>query len=535
MEIIHTPVLVIGSGVAGGITALCLADAGIPVVLATKARDPHECNTFYAQGGIVYRGEDDSPRLLAEDILRAGSHQNRAEAVHLLASEGPTAVERLLLERLNVPFDRTSNGDLARTLEGGHSRPRIIHATDATGRAIHIALLNALRDHPRITLLTAHMAAMLVRTADATACAGALFWVESEARWRLVMAGATVLATGGLAALYARTTNPPGTLGDGMAMAHALGATLADLEFVQFHPTAFAAPNAPAFLISEAVRGAGARLLNDEGDAFMARYAPRWRDLAPRDVVARAIFTEMQRRGLPHVWLDLASVMPPERIRERFPTITETCATYGVDITREPIPVAPAAHYTCGGVVADAWGRTNVPHLYAVGEVACTGLHGANRLASTSLLEGVVWGARVAHHLTQERPRPPAHLHIPEMPHGTSPSTHEAETLLEHIHALMWQHVGLVRTSAGLHHAVETFARLRKEAASMYHESHPSLATIRTWHAATAAFLVAHAALNNTQSVGCHIRLESEEMEVAWHKEVPTTPTPQPKSVGVQS
>lgn len=515
METLHTPVLVIGSGVAGGITALCLADAGVPVVLATKARDPHECNTFYAQGGIVYRGEDDSPRLLAEDIMRAGSHHNRPTAVHLLAAEGPAAVERLLLERLGVPFDRTPDGALARTLEGGHSRPRIIHATDATGRAIHIALLNAVRAHPRITLLTGHIAAALVRTAEGDACAGALFWVERETRWRLVVAGATVLATGGLAALYARTTNPPGTLGDGIAMAHALGAELADLEFVQFHPTAFAAPHAPAFLISEAVRGAGARLLNEAGEAFMARYAPEWRDLAPRDVVARAIYTEMQTRGLPHVWLEIASVMPPERIRARFPTIATACAEYGVDITREPIPVAPAAHYTCGGVVADEWGRTSVPRLYAVGEVACTGLHGANRLASTSLLEGVVWGARVAQHLVEKRPRPPARIRPTETPVGATADADAANALLEQIRALLWRNVGLVRTRTGLQQAVETLARLRKEAASMYHTHDPAPETIRLWHAATAAWLVATAAWRNEQSLGCHVRLEDEELEVA--------------------
>jgi L-aspartate oxidase len=512
-EQLHTPALVIGCGIAGGTAALQLADAGLPVVVIGAADDPHATNTWHAQGGIVYRGRDDRAAWLVEDILLAGAGANRHAAVRLLARKGPRLVEQVLLERLGVAFDREADGALALTLEGGHRCPRIIHVADATGQALQRALIDALRSHPRVTLLSGQVAAALLTTPDRRACAGALCWDGAAQQWRLIVAGATVLATGGLAAIYRRSSNPPAAVGSGIALAAAVGARLADLEYIQFHPTALALPDAPAYLISEAVRGAGARLINDVGEPFMERYAPQWRDLAPRDVVARAIASEMTARALPHVWLDLAGALPAEQIRQRFPTITACCATYGLDITSAPIPVAPAAHYTCGGVAVDTWGRTSLPGLYAVGEVAGSGLHGANRLASTSLLEGLVWGTRAAQHILYTRAAPPPYA-PPALPQGTAPPQPEVYAELRAcIGAIMERGVGLVRQAAGLRAALDQLSGLRQQVLLLYHTQHPNTALLRLRDAAESTVAVTQAALRNRHSRGCHYRSDAPAVD----------------------
>ena len=292
--------------------------------------------------------------------------------------------------------------------------PRILHVADYTGKAIEIALIKAVRSHPNITLLTGHTAVDLLTPAHHAldrhalyaplSCVGAYLFEQATGEVKRCMARKTILATGGLGQIFLRTSNPPGARGDGFAMASHAGARLINMEFVQFHPTTFHQDGAPNFLISEAVRGAGARLVLANGEPFMQRYAPEWKDLAPRDVVARSIHREMLSRGLTHVYLDLRSYIASEEILNHFPTIRESCLAHGVDIATDLVPVVPAAHYTCGGVWVDEWGRTTLEDLYAIGEVSCTGLHGANRLASTSLLEGLVWGHRAAADIVRTLP-----------------------------------------------------------------------------------------------------------------------------------
>ena len=418
-ELIETQVLILGSGVAGATTALELADRGISVVVATRAEEPAESNTYYAQGGIIYRGVDDTPDALAEDILRAGAGHSYPPAVRILAEEGPPAVDAVLIERAGVHFDRDASGALSFAREGGHTLARILHVADHTGEAIEVALARALEAHPKITLLTGHTAVDLLTPAhhaldrlniyEPLACVGAYLHDVETGQVKRVLAAKTVLATGGLGQIFLRTSNPVGSRGDGIAMAWNAGARLINLEFIQFHPTTFHKEGAPNFLISEAVRGAGARLVDGAGQPFMQHYAPEWKDLAPRDIVARSIHREMLSRGLTHVYLDLRTYVPRDEIVSHFPTIAERCREYGVDITRDLVPVVPAAHYSCGGVWTDEWGRSTLANLYAVGEVACTGLHGANRLASTSLLEGLVWARRAAEDIV--RCLPGARLH----------------------------------------------------------------------------------------------------------------------------
>ena len=351
-ECIETDVLILGCGVAGGTVALCLADAGIPVTLVTRAADPNDSNTNLAQGGIIYKGQEDSPGLLVEDILRAGAGHASRKAATLLAEEGPGLVERILLERLGVEFDRVADGALSLALEGGHSLPRIIHAADATGKAISTALVRALQAHPNVTLLVGHTAIDLLTPAHHSlnrldiyaplSCVGAYVLDQATGQVKRCVARHTVLATGGLGQIFLRTTNPAGARGDGMAIAYRAGARVINMEFVQFHPTTFFHPNAPHFLITEAVRGEGGRLVHANGTPFMQHYDAEWRDLAPRDVVARSIYHEMLSKDVPNVYLDLRSYIPEHRIREHFPTIYAECLKYGVDITRTSCPWSPA-------------------------------------------------------------------------------------------------------------------------------------------------------------------------------------------------
>ena len=515
-----TDVLVLGCGIGGGIAALALADAGVPVTVVTRTDGPTESNTRYAQGGIIYRGAGDSPDLLGEDILRAGAGLCHVPAVRITASEGPALVEHILIDRLGVPFDRDPAGALSLAREGSHSVARVAHVADATGQAIAAALVGALERHPGVSLLTAHTAVDLLTLARHSqdrrdvyapaACAGA--YVLDQAQGRVVCRPArhTILATGGLGQIFLRTSNPAGARGDGFAMARRAGARVINMEFVQFHPTTFFHGGASRFLISEAVRGAGARLVTADGRPFMDRYAPEWKDLAPRDIVARAIHHEMQSRDLPSVYLDLRSYLPADRIRERFPNIHRDCLAYGVDIARDLVPVVPAAHYACGGVWVDEWGRTGLDRLYAVGEVSCTGLHGANRLASASLLEGLVWGHRAARDILRDRADrgawEPGDMR-PWEDCGGAPAepTHLGEDAAT-IRRLMWSHVGLVRTSRGLDRAVSELRHLEREIRGFYAGARPTDELLGLRSSVQTARMVAEAARANPDSVGCHYR-----------------------------
>jgi L-aspartate oxidase len=517
---LSTEVLVLGCGIGGGVAALTLADAGVAVTVLTRAEGPTESNTRYAQGGVIYRGPGDSPDLLLTDILRAGAGHCHVPAARLVATEGPALVERILMDRVGVPFDRDAAGGLSLAREGSHAVARVAHVADATGQAISAALVGALQAHAGVRLLTAHTAVELLTAARhggdrasvyaPAACEGAYVLDQAGKGVLCARARHTILATGGLGQIFLCTSNPEGARGDGFAMARRAGVRLINMEFVQFHPTTFFHDGAARFLVSESVRGAGARLVTAEGRPFMERYAPEWKDLAPRDIVARAIHHEMRCHGLANVYLDLRSYLPAERIRQRFPNIYRDCLAYGVDMTRDLVPVVPAAHYACGGVWADLWGRTSLDRLYAVGEVSCTGLHGANRLASASLLEGLVWGYRAAHDILRDRAARPAAAPVDLRPweeRGAAPAEPallSADMLA--IKQIMWSHVGLVRTGRGLDRAVSELGHLERVIGDFYAGARLTDGLVGLQRAAETALTVAQAARANTESLGCHYR-----------------------------
>ncbi|HLJ66417.1 MAG TPA: L-aspartate oxidase [Chloroflexota bacterium] len=434
--------VVVGSGIAGLYAAL-LAAPRCRVVLVTKGA-LEESNTRYAQGGIaVALAPDDSPELHQRDTLAAGDGMCDPEQVALLTREAPDCIMDLLSR--GVPFDREGDA-LAGTLEAAHSRPRVLHAGgDATGMGIERTLAGALRG-AGVTVLEETLCTGLLTAGDS------VYGVEllGPSGRQSIVASAVLLATGGAGRLYARTTNPAVATGDGQAIAYLAGADLIDMEFVQFHPTALVLPGAPSFLISEAMRGEGGILRDRWGVAFMAAYHPD-RELAPRDVVARAIHQQMEATGVGHVYLDM-SHLPAERIERRFPTIVRFCRDHGIDPVKEPIPVAPAAHYIMGGVRTDGYGRTTLRGLVACGEVACTGVHGANRLASNSLLEGLVFARRavaaiLAGELDGTLDAEMFPIAGPSLPAGRPSLSSTARDELENI---MWRHAGLIRSRESL-------------------------------------------------------------------------------------
>ncbi len=522
-----TDVLIIGSGIAGASAALQLAqDPKRCITIITRELDPHESNTGYAQGGIVSRGLDDSADLLVEDILAAGAGASLPEAARILAEEGPVAVQKVLVDVAGIAFDRDEKDQLEWGQEAAHSRRRILHVGDGTGAAISHGLIAAVRQKPNIEWFTNATAVDLITyphhsrdpldTYKPIRCYGAYVFDRNRGAVHRTLASSTILATGGIGRIYRNTTNPPGARGDGLAMASRAGAQIINAEYMQFHPTTLAVPGAEGFLISEAVRGEGGILLTPKGQPFMEKYSPEWKDLAPRDVVSRAIHTEMLENNYSYVLLDIASHMSADAIRQRFPNIYATCLKVGIDITREPIPVVPAAHYFCGGVAVDEWGQTNIANLYAVGEVAATGLHGANRLASTSLLEGLVWGQRAAQHIEQRLCENP-----PVVPRGEEIPPWDESGLIDDrdpaliqgdmqtIQNIMWHYVGLVRSEDRLARAIRELRHLQNEIETFYRTTRLSDGLIGLRNAVEAALIVAQAAQHNRQSRGCHYRQDS--------------------------
>ncbi len=529
----HYPVLVIGTGIAGLSAAFSLARAGVRVLLVTKASDPSDCNTLWAQGGIIYRGVEDSPSRLVEDIIQAGAGLCNEEAVRFLAEEGPKVVRSILLDEVKVPFSTDREGELDLTQEGAHSVSRIIHAGDSTGRAIEIALLRRVREEPNITLATEltaidlltthhHPTEIQVRYRLANECVGAYLLDNRTNEVYSVFADYTILATGGVGQVYLHSTNTRHTIGDGVVMASRAGARIMNAEYVQFHPTALAHKRTNHFLISEALRGEGARLKNQGGEYFMERYAPELKDLAPRDVVTRAIVEEMTGRKEEFVWLDLANFYSGEEpIRERFPTIWEECRAIGIDIEREPIPVVPAAHYFCGGILVNTFGESTLERLYAIGETSCTGVHGANRLASTSLLEGLTWGffaaASIHEKLRAPSAAPAGRGAVDERIFGSIPDWNPAGnvnmedpalilqdwTTIQHT---MWNYVGIVRTVERLERAVADMRDLGSRLTKYYHEAAMSRDIVELFHGQNIAWIIANVAMKNPVSRGAHFR-----------------------------
>lgn len=522
MDDIQTHTLIIGSGIAGMAAALRLSDGPAHhITVITRAASADDSNSSWAQGGIVTRGLDDSPDLLVQDILNAGAGLSSPDAARLLADEGPDLVRSVLIERCGVKFDADEVGEPVYGLEAAHSTRRVVHVGDKTGAAIVAGMLDTMRQRSNVTLLTNHTAVDLITFPhhssdplaiyDPITCHGAYVLDRETQDVIRVLAGYVILATGGLGQIFRNTSNPRGSRGDGLAMAGRAGARIINMEYVQFHPTTLSVRGAPNALISEAVRGEGGALLTPHMEPFMHRYAPDWLDLAPRDVVARAIHMEMLEHGYDHVYLDIASKHPASFIRERFPQIAATCARYGIDITAEPIPVVPAAHYSCGGVLVDDWGRSNLDGLYAVGEVSCTGLHGANRLASTSLLEGLVWGDRAARHIAERRREPIDDARVPGWvyrgQHEPDPALIEGD--MTTIRNTMWHYVGLIRTT-------ERLARAQRELRHLWHEIEGFYRSVRVTdqlvglrNAVQVARMITFAASRNRSSRGSHYRADA--------------------------
>jgi L-aspartate oxidase len=488
--------LVIGAGVAGMRAAIELAEAGQVLVVAKDSL--RESSSEYAQGGIaVALSDEDEVELHEQDTLDAGDGLCYRPAVHTLVEEGPAAIEQLI--EWGAAFDREA-GRLAFTREGAHSRDRVLHAHgDSTGREIAQTLFRKAASLPNVTFQS-YAATIDLLLGDGVS--GASLWDGKSHSLQAVHARATLLATGGLGNVFRNTTNPEVATGDGVAMAYRAGAEIGDIEFVQFHPTALQLEGAPHFLLSEALRGEGAYLRNALGERFMERYHPM-KELAPRDVVARAIVTEMERTGATSVSLDLTH---RERgfVRTRFPRIYETCLRYGVDLEIQTAPVAPSAHYAMGGVHTDLDGRTSIPRLYAAGEAACTGVHGANRLASNSLLEGVVFGARAGRAMRQlTGTRFPAS--------GAAPaSTGTAATAAE-IRSLAWDRCGIVRDGAGLREACGWLT-----AAECRGPVPPEASETRNMH--EVVMLIARCALAREESRGAHFRLDYPQKMSAFQR-----------------
>jgi L-aspartate oxidase len=515
-------VLVIGAGIAGASVALRLAAAGRQVTVLAKT-PLNGSASAQAMGGIAAAvAPDDSPALHLEDTLVAGAGLCREATVRGVVERAPASIAWLIEQ--GVKFDHAGER-LDLTREGGHSRRRIVHAADATGRAVMAALARRLGEHPRIRLLQQHAAVELITGVDASApgglaCTGAHVLDEARGLLSMIHANHVVLATGGASGVYQVSTNVARPVGDGIALAWRAGCSVADLEMMQFHPTALRHPQADGWLVTEAVRGEGGRLLLPGGERFMLRHDPRG-ELAPRDVVARAIHTEMSAHRLEFVWLDISHI-GAERVRARFPNTWQRCMELGIDITQAPMPVAPAAHYSCGGIVTGGAGETEIAGLYAIGETAWTGLHGANRLASNSLLEGLVFGAAASAAILAEVPRGavPASAGAFALPRAVvkraGPTVRaEAQRLAQTIRHTMSREVGIVRHDRGLEAAAAMLEQCQasSEALFLRHGPGPELLELR--NLACVASLVTRSALLRHESRGAHYNADHPDSDPA--------------------
>jgi L-aspartate oxidase len=529
-------IIVVGAGAAGLYTALCIP-TDLKIGLITKETISLSASDW-AQGGIAAAiAPQDSPSFHVEDTIRAGVGLCDREAVEFLANKAPNCIQSLI--ELGVAFDRRDN-ELALTLEAAHSHNRVLHSADTTGRAVITTLTNQVLQRPNIHIIQQALALNLWLEPKTKRCQGISLFYQGRVTW--VKASAVILATGGGGQVFAQTTNPAVSTGDGVAMGWRVGALLRDLEFVQFHPTALTKPG--RFLISEAVRGEGAHLVDGEGRRFVFDYHPSG-ELAPRDIVSRAIFTHLQRTSedlaTACVWLDMRPI-PADRIRHRFPNIIKVCQHWGIDVFSELVPVAPAAHYWMGGIVTDLMNQTNIPGLFAVGETASTGVHGANRLASNSLLECIVFGAQ----MTQLKDEIEKHEHQEFDPvhHPLSFSLSESEwasqqECLENIRQtlprLVWENAGICREQSGMEVAIATVESWQKEIATLpisqfLHSLQPTQSAtlnlpdverqIRLWaetnNLLDIAYLILKSAAFRTESRGGHYRLDYPQLDPNW-------------------
>ncbi len=537
--------LVVGSGVAGCSAALVAAETyGIPVTLVYAGELPTDCNSYWAQGGIIYRNYDpasnDSAELLSQDVQRAGAGLCVEEAVWKLATEGPSRVRELLLNPescfADVPFQRNAeSGELECCLEASHAAPRIIYKADHTGKVITQHITAAALQHPLINIIPNSIVTNLLTStsSDGSACVGAMVLNKATGETSPIVApNGTLLASGGLGGIYKHSTNPMGfnALGSSVALAQRAGVNVTDLEYVQFHPTALYIPNENRYLLTEALRGEGAKLRDATGRAFATDFDPQG-ELAPRDVVARGVYEKLLENTEQHnVYLDI-SHRDPTWLQQRFPSIHKYLRSKNLDLTKDALPITPAAHYTCGGITTDLNGCTSLPGLYSAGEAARTGVHGGNRLASTSLLEGIVYGASVADYIGQHRShlleQSNTLLHTPStqtellqlkqqkrQPSNTNQIVSvnkRAEELLHQLKQCMWDHVGVVRTPKGLEQAMNELTDIHDEAHELLEILPNSIATIALRDACMAGQAVTQAAYSNRKSAGAHYIVTDEE------------------------
>ena len=533
MDVIESDFLIIGSGIAGLSYALKAAQHGAIAIVTKKERA--ESNTNYAQGGIAaVISSEDSVDLHIRDTLNAGAGLCHLKAVETMVQEGPARIQDLI--DWGTRFTTRKSGeppifDLGR--EGGHSVNRILHAGDLTGRELERALLQAVKENPRITVYENHLAVDLLtehqlgREAEERTerihCWGAYVLDAPTNRVKIFYAKATLLASGGCGQVYCNTTNPVIATGDGIAMAYRAGAMLANLEFNQFHPTALFHPQGNSFLISEAMRGFGGILRDKRGAAFMEKYHPM-KDLAPRDIVARAIDAELKKSGDKHVYLDVTH-LDADETKRRFPNIYQRCLELKLDITKEPIPVVPAAHYMCGGVVTDLDGRTSIMGLFACGEVACTGVHGANRLASNSLLEAIVFSQR-AYLSSVEYVKSQAKFRFPRIPAWSDEGTlnHEEWVLISHdreeVRSLMSSYVGIVRSDLRLERALRRILLIAKEVENFYKRTKVTEGLLELRNIVAVAQLIVRCAKYRKESRGLHYTTDHPETDdTRWKKD----------------
>ncbi|MDA8100610.1 MAG: L-aspartate oxidase [Nitrospiraceae bacterium] len=516
LEQLSTDFLIIGGGVAGLRAAIELARNGEVIVVTKDA--PLESSTEYAQGGVaVVLSDEDEIEIHFEDTIRAGDGLCIRKSVGTLVEEGPMRIRELIA--WGAEFDQEGS-KLAFTQEAAHSKRRILHAHgDSTGKEILRVLTDKVRQAGRTTKIDFAFTRDLIIDLEGR-CIGAVVVRQKEEKVLVIMARAVLLATGGAGRLFERTTNPPVATGDGIAMSWRAGAELMDLEFVQFHPTALYRHGTPSFLLSEAMRGEGGMLRNIHGLRFMDRYHPA-RELAPRDVVTRAIHAELLATGADHVFLDMTH-LSPDYVRKRFPRIYSTCMSYGIDITAAPVPVSPAAHYTMGGVRTDLWGATTVPGLFAAGEAACTGVHGANRLASNSLLEGLVFGERAGlgaarYAARRERPLPPKRL-LRALERRTEDvfTASDIDYIRQSLRKIMWEQVGIVRDKKGITNALKKL----KEWDRMIKNPPLDRAALELKNMIQASLLIARSALSREGSVGAHCRGDFPAKGKDWKKRI---------------
>ncbi len=523
---VETDYLVLGSGIAGLAFAIDAAAHGRVLVVTKKS--PTDTNTNWAQGGVAaVLAPDDSFEQHVQDTLTVGDGLCDRTVVEGVVAEGPAAVEKLLA--LGTHLDRGPDGALDLTREGGHSRRRVVHNEDISGREIQRALLAAARANPHITLLDDHLAVDLLSMAkyggDA-ACFGAYVLERATGQVKTIVARATILATGGAGKVYLYTSNPDVATGDGIAMAYRIGAVVSNLEFVQFHPTVLYHPHAKSFLISEALRGEGGKLRLATGERFMDGYHER-AELGPRDVVARAIDNELKRSGADSVFLDMTH-LPADFVRSRFPNIGERCLALGIDIAKQPIPVVPAAHYMCGGVKTDEHGLTTIKNLYAIGECAWTGLHGACRLASNSLLEGMVFARRAAAHVRDAVAVRPTT--ITPWQSGDATDSNDAIVVAlnwDEIRRFMWSYVGIVRSDKRIDRARRRIELLREEIREYYWNFKITSDMVELRNLALVAHLIIESARRRKESRGLHYTVDyPHKSDVVRHTELQLTHGP---------